>query len=77
MDSRNIIDEFDSEGAARAAAHELTRLNLDVYQAALALVYEDESGDTTSIALGADVTKLAKTRERNKIRGKRPPMPSN
>jgi hypothetical protein len=52
-ETRNIMETFESEGEALQAARELIALNTPAYPGALALVFEDDDGETTLIALGA------------------------
>jgi hypothetical protein len=52
-ETRNIIDDFESEDDALKAAQDLVALNPAVYPHSLALVFEDDDGESTLIARGA------------------------
>ena len=54
-ETRNIVDTFESEREAREAARELIALNPQAYPGALALVFEDEKGETARVATGDDL----------------------
>lgn len=51
-ETRNIIQTFVSERDALDAARELIAVNTSAYPSALALVYEDEQGDSSLLARG-------------------------
>ena len=52
-ETRNIVGTFEFECEAREAARDLIALNAPAYPGALALVIEDDDGETTLIAFGA------------------------
>jgi hypothetical protein len=52
-ETRNIVETFESEVDALDAVRQLIAVNRSVYPDALALVHEDDDGDTTLIARGA------------------------
>jgi hypothetical protein len=52
-ETRNIVETFESEADVLVAVRELIALNAPAYPGALALVFEDDEGDTTLIAGGS------------------------
>ena len=56
--TRNIVDTFASEREAREAARELISVNPGAYPGALALVLENDEGETTVVALGHELGTL-------------------
>ena len=59
-DTRNIVETFESEAEALQAARELIVVNAQAYPGALALVFEDDEGETTLIARGAGLATRAR-----------------
>jgi hypothetical protein len=59
-ETRNIIQDFESEDGALAAARELVALNPTAYPGALALVFEDDEGESMLIARGASLARRAR-----------------
>ncbi|MFN8633205.1 MAG: hypothetical protein U0893_05060 [Chloroflexota bacterium] len=59
-ETKNIVETFDSESDALAAARELIVLNAPAYPGALALVFEDDDGESTLIARGARLATRAR-----------------
>jgi len=59
-ETRNIVETFESEAEALQAARELIVLNARAYPGALALVFEDDEGETTLIARGAGLATRAR-----------------
>lgn len=60
MASRSLIEEFNSEAEALAAALELIALNPDVFPAALALAQVDRHGQMTTLAAGDALAERAR-----------------
>ena len=58
IETRNIVETFESEAKALEAARQLIAVNVSVYPDALALVFEDAHGDTAFIASGRDLSTL-------------------
>lgn len=56
----NIIEDFESEADALQAARELVTLNPSVYPGALALVFEDDDGESRLIAQGTGLATRAR-----------------
>ena len=54
-ESANLLEAFDTEAAALAAASELISLNPAVYPAMLALASRDSSGATTWLGAGGQL----------------------
>lgn len=59
-ETRNIVETFESEAEALQAARELIAVNAQAYPGALALVFEDDEGETTLIARGAGLATRAR-----------------
>ena len=59
-ETRNMVETFESESEALEAVRELVALNRAVYPDALALVFEDDEGETTLIARGAELASRAR-----------------
>jgi hypothetical protein len=59
-ETRNIVETFASEADALTAARELIAVNAPAYPGALALVFEDDEGETTFIARGAALAARAR-----------------
>ena len=59
-ETRNIVETFESEAEALQAARELIVVNAQAYPGALALVFEDDEGETTLIARGAGLATRAR-----------------
>jgi len=59
-ETRNIVETFESEAEALEAARELITLNSPAYPGALALVFEDNEGETTLIARGPGLATRAR-----------------
>ena len=59
-ETRNIVETFESEAEALQAARELIALNSPAYPGALALVFEDDEGETTLIARGPGLAHRAR-----------------
>ncbi|HYU17877.1 MAG TPA: hypothetical protein VEQ11_04210 [Chloroflexota bacterium] len=57
--SRNLVEDFESESDALAAAHELIGLNAPSYPGALALARHNDDGTTTWLAIGDALAKRA------------------
>ena len=53
IDTRNLVEDFDDEGEALAAAAEYIELNPSMYPANLALARGNDDGTTTWLAHGA------------------------
>jgi hypothetical protein len=59
-ETRNIVETFESEAEALQAARELIVVNAQAYPGALALVFEDDEGETTLIARGTGLAARAR-----------------
>jgi hypothetical protein len=59
-ETRNIIETFESEEDALQAARELVAVNATVYPGALALVFENDAGESTLIARGTGLASRAR-----------------
>jgi hypothetical protein len=59
-ETRNIIEAFESEDDALQAARELVAVNPAVYPDALALVFEDDEGESRLVARGAGLATRAR-----------------
>jgi hypothetical protein len=59
-ESRNLLEDFDTEAEALEAARELIVLNPGVFPAALALARIEGPGCRTTVAVGADLATLAR-----------------
>jgi hypothetical protein len=59
-ETRNIVETFESEADALQAARELIALNAPAYPGALALVFEDDEGETTLVARGSGLATRAR-----------------
>jgi len=60
IETRNIVETFDTEADALQATRELIALNALAYPGALALVFEDDEGETTLIARGTGLASRAR-----------------
>ena len=58
-DTRNIINTFEDGADALQAARELIEINSSAYPGALALVFEQDDGETTLIARGPELGERA------------------
>ena len=58
-ETRNLVEDFETEAAALDAARELIALNAPSYPAALALACPDDDGRATWLAEGADLAARA------------------
>jgi hypothetical protein len=61
-ESRNLIEAFDSEARALAAIRRALKLHGPESVATLALVLEDEEGNSRTIALGRELVQRADPR---------------
>ena len=59
-ETRNIVETFESEAEALEATRQLIAVNTTVYPDALALVFEDDEGETKLIARGAGLGSRAR-----------------
>jgi hypothetical protein len=59
-ETRNMVGTVESEADALEAVRELVALNRPVYPDALALVFEDDEGETTMIARGSGLASRAR-----------------
>ncbi len=58
-DTRNIVDDFDTEEAALEAVRDAVARHGASYVASWFLAYEDPKGDSTLVAAGAALIELA------------------
>jgi hypothetical protein len=63
-ESRNLLEDFETEAAALEASRELIELNASVYPAALALACRHDDGATTWVA-GPDLARRAGLADRS------------
>jgi hypothetical protein len=58
-ETRNLIETFESRDEALTAERQLNAVNASVYPAALALVFEDEHGETSFICTGSALEEMS------------------
>ena len=59
-ETRNIVETFESEAEALEATRQLIAVNTPAYPDALALIFEDDEGESTLIACGAGLGSRAR-----------------